>query len=122
MENIELLIKIEKITIMSNLIERMSHSMRDISNCITKLQVYKQQYIKHCELFEKNIKLNETDEMIDDKKIENIKKNIHTYKLSKLEKDLSRIEEKYNNLSEYYYLIDIGYYKETLQSIIDELF
>lgn len=120
--NIEILIKARKLQILCKVLERMLVCLKEASNVIQQLNGIKTNYTECLDLFETQLNLIEKDEIFNEDKIKELKKEATLYTKTKIIQDYKIVETKYADLSEYYSLIDKNYYNEVLNDVCDEMF
>ena len=116
MSNADILIKTRRLQKLNRLIQNLLLSIKDIGNLIHKLKSVQSQYTINYNLLTKHLK---DDDEID---LDRLRKESATHTKQKLVGDYKQMEVKYLNLSECYKGIDRMYYKEILESVIDEVF
>ncbi len=122
LSNEDILIKTKKLQILSTNLKNLLNTLKEITGTIQKLKFLEIQYRTHSETLEKNIDLNENNELLSEYQIECVLKEAPFHSKRKLIQDYKQIEVKYSNLSEYYERVDRAYYYQLLEDISDSVF
>ncbi len=122
LSNEDILIKTKKLQILSTNLKNLLNTLKEITGTIQKLKFLEIQYRTHSETLEKNIDLNENNELLSEYQIECVLKEALFHSKRKLIQDYKQIEVKYSNLSEYYERVDRAYYYQLLEDISDSVF
>ncbi len=122
LSNEDILIKTKKLQILSTNLKNLLNTLKEITGTIQKLKFLEIQYRTHSETLEKNIDLNENNELLSEYHIECVLKEAPFHSKRKLIQDYKQIEVKYSNLSEYYERVDRAYYYQLLEDISDSVF
>lgn len=118
----DILIRTKKLKLLSDSLEKILISFKEVGNLVNKIRIYKEQYKVQYKLFNTQLNLIENDEIFDKDKIKQIEHDSRLHTKMKLIQDYKQIETIYNQFSEYYNAIDRDYYNEIMNTIMEEMF